>query len=228
MRTDGTAPAARLIDVSKRYGTEHTGFLALSGIDLEIRPGELTLLMGPSGSGKTTLISILGCLIHPTTGGVEVGGRRVEGLDERELPAVRRRSIGFVFQGFNLLGSLTALENIEVPLSLAGIRSPAAADRARALLHRMGLGDKEGQLPEDLSGGEKQRVAIARALALEPGIVLADEPTAALDSHTGRGVVGILKDYAHSGRAVVAVTHDQRLVDLADRVLRLEDGKLVA
>jgi putative ABC transport system ATP-binding protein len=157
---------------------------------------------------------------------VEINGRRVDGLGERRLPEVRRRSIGFVFQSFNLLGSLTALENVEVPLSLGGVAGRAARDRARALLESMHLGGKEKRLPADLSGGEKQRVAIARALALEPRIVLADEPTAALDSSTGREVMAILSSYAHAGHAVVVVTHDLRLRDLADRVVELEDGRI--
>jgi putative ABC transport system ATP-binding protein len=219
-------PVARLRGVSKRYGDSRTGFLALEGIDLEVLPGQFTLLMGPSGSGKTTLISILGCLISPTAGTVEIDGRRVDGLGERKLPDVRRRAIGFVFQSFNLLGSLTALENVTVPLSLGGVARRTAHDRARALLASMRLGGKEKRLPADLSGGEKQRVAIARALALEPRIVLADEPTAALDSSTGREVMGILSSYAHAGHAVVVVTHDLRLRDLADRVVELEDGRI--
>jgi putative ABC transport system ATP-binding protein len=226
MTIAAAAPIARLLGVSKRYGDSRTGFLALDRIDLEVSPGQFTLLMGPSGSGKTTLISILGCLISPTAGSVEIDGRRVDGLGERGLPSVRRRSIGFVFQSFNLLGSLTALENVEVPLLLGGIKGRAARDRARSLLESMRLGGKEKRLPADLSGGEKQRVAIARALALEPRIVLADEPTAALDSTTGREVMAILSSYAHAGHAVMVVTHDLRLRDLADRLVELEDGKI--
>ena len=222
------APAARLLGVSKRYGDERTGFLALDRVDLDVRPGEFAILMGPSGSGKTTLISVLGCLVRPTAGGVEIGGRRVEGLGEGELPAVRRRSIGFVFQSFNLLGSLTALENVEVPLVLAGAPRKEVRRKARSLLECMRIGDKERRLPEDLSGGEKQRVAIARALALDPSIVLADEPTAALDTATGREVIDLLAAFARSGdRAVLVVTHDVRLEPLADRVVRLQDGRIV-
>jgi putative ABC transport system ATP-binding protein len=213
--------------VSKRYGDTRTGFLALERISMEIRSGEFTLLMGPSGSGKTTLISILGCLIRPTAGDVEIDGVRIEGLGESELPRIRRRSIGFVFQSFNLLGALSAAENVGVPLRLAGLPANAAREKAVSLLECMRLGGKERRLPADLSGGEKQRVAIARALALEPRIVLADEPTAALDTATGREVMGILSAYARSGHAVVVVTHDVRLESLADRILRLEDGRLL-
>lgn len=223
----GSIPAARLSGVSKRYGDPRTGFLALDGIDLEVRPGEFTLLMGPSGSGKTTLISILGCLIRATEGGVEFAGKRVDDLGERDLPRIRLRSIGFVFQAFNLLESLTALENIEVPLRIAGRPRREARRRAEELADQMGITEKIRQVPADISGGEKQRVAIARALALEPAMVLADEPTAALDSHTGRQVIGLLGDYARAGHAVVVVTHDLRLEDLADRIVRLEDGRIL-
>ncbi|MGQ9589365.1 MAG: ABC transporter ATP-binding protein [Planctomycetota bacterium] len=217
---------ARLRGVSKRYGDPERGFLALRQVDLDLRPGELTLLMGPSGSGKTTLLSVLGCLIRPTGGTVEILDRRVDSLGETELPEIRLRSIGFVFQSFNLLESLTALENIEVPLRLAGAARAEAKTRAAALAERFGIGPKLGQLPRDLSGGEQQRVAIARALALEPAVVLADEPTGALDSKTGRDVIRLLAAYAHLGHAALVVTHDLRIEDLADRVVHLEDGRL--
>jgi putative ABC transport system ATP-binding protein len=219
---------ASLRGVVKRYGSGHTEFTALKGIDLDLRSGELTLLMGPSGSGKTTLISILGCLLSPTEGSVEIRGHRVDSLGERALPAIRMRNIGFVFQGFNLLSSLNALENVIVPLSLAGIPGSSARARAAGLLASVGLEGKEKQLPENLSGGEKQRVAIARALAADPALILADEPTAALDSRTGRQVLELLRQRAHAGRTVVVVTHDVRLEELADRIIRIEDGRLVA
>lgn len=219
---------ASLRGVVKRYGEGHTAFLALRGIDLDLRAGELTLLMGPSGSGKTTLISILGCLLHPTEGTVEINGQRVEEFKESRLPQVRLQNIGFVFQGFNLLSSLTALENVLVPMSLRGLRGSEARRRASSLLGSMGLAEREHQLPADLSGGEKQRVAIARALALEPSLLLADEPTGALDTRTGRRVIELLRDRAHAGAAVVVVTHDTRLEDLADRILHLEDGRLAS
>jgi len=217
---------ASLRSVVKRYGRGHTAFTALKGIDLDVRRGELTLLMGPSGSGKTTLISILGCLLKPTEGSVEICGDRVDLLSERQLPAVRIRRIGFVFQTFNLLQSLNAIENVEVALALGGVRRRKARHAAASLLASMGLEGKERQLPEDLSGGEKQRVAIARALATDPPLLLADEPTAALDTGTGRQVIGLLRDHAHQGAAVVVVTHDVRLESLADRIVRLEDGRL--
>ncbi|MBI4606983.1 MAG: ABC transporter ATP-binding protein [Planctomycetes bacterium] len=219
---------ASLRGVVKRYGRGHTAFTALRGIDLDVRAGELTLLMGPSGSGKTTLISILGCLLEPTEGSVEIRGQRVDSLGERRLPAVRLRNIGFVFQGFNLLRSLTAIENVEVPLFLCGVHGRRARARALELLESLGLEGKERQLTEDLSGGEKQRVAIARALAADPPLVLADEPTAALDTRTGWQMMEALRDRAHGGVAVMVVTHDVRLEALADRIVRIEDGRLVA
>ncbi len=217
---------ASLRGVVKRYGRGHTAFTALRGIDLDIRAGELTLLMGPSGSGKTTLISILGCLLEPSEGTVEICGLRVERLGERRLPAIRIRHIGFVFQGFNLLESLNAIENVEVPLLVSGMRGKIVRAKAAGLLASVGLEGKERQLPEDLSGGEKQRVAIARALAADPTLLLADEPTAALDTGTGRQVMEILRERAHRGVAVMVVTHDVRLESLADRIVRLEDGRL--
>lgn len=218
--------AARLRSVIKTYGAGPNLFTALRGIDLELKRGELTLLMGPSGSGKTTLISILGCLLKPSTGEVEICGQRVEGLGERQLPAVRLRNIGFVFQSFNLLESLNAIENVEVPLSILGVRGRKARERAAQLLEAVGLRGKGRQLPADLSGGEKQRVAIARALASDPTLILADEPTAALDTITGRQVIELLRERAHAGAAVIVVTHDVRLEAMADRILRLEDGRL--
>jgi putative ABC transport system ATP-binding protein len=218
---------ASLKGVSKRYGQGHTAFWALRDVDLDVRSGEFTVLMGPSGSGKTTLLSIVGCLLAPTEGSVEICGERADSLDERSLPRVRREKIGFVFQGFNLLGSLNALENVEVPILICGRKRVLARGKAQELLDAMGLRGKERQLPEDLSGGEKQRVAIARALATEPRIVLADEPTAALDTRTGLQIMGLLRERAHRGVAVLVVTHDLRLETLADRVVRLEDGRIV-
>jgi putative ABC transport system ATP-binding protein len=219
---------ASLRGVVKRYGHGRTAFTALRGIDLDVRAGELTLLMGPSGSGKTTLISIMGCLISPSEGSVEICGRSVGSLGERELPRIRLGNIGFVFQGFNLLESLNAVENVEVPLALQGWRGRRSREKALGLLAAMSLEGKERQLPEDLSGGEKQRVAIARALAADPSLLLADEPTAALDGRTGHQVMEILHARAGQGMAVVVVTHDVRLMDMADRIVRLEDGRLVA
>jgi len=185
------------------------------------------MLMGPSGSGKTTLLSIMGCILTATSGTVRIAGTEVASLREKALPAIRLQHIGFVFQGFNLFPTLTAGENVELMLDLKGVSAGAAKKRAQELLDQVGLGAKYRSFPSDLSGGQKQRVAIARALAGDPGIILADEPTAALDSHSGRNVMEMMTDLAHKrGRAVVIVTHDSRVLDFADRIVRIEDGAI--
>ncbi len=214
--------------VSKSYDEGAAGALALSGVDIEVRRGEVSFLVGPSGSGKTTLLSIMGCILRPTTGRVEILGRDITTLDERALPEIRLRHIGFVFQGFNLFPTLTAAENVELTLDMKGRAKRDARKQARELLDRVGLAQKYEAFPADLSGGQKQRVAIARALAGDPDILLADEPTAALDSQSGRAVIELLRDLAHErGRAVVLVTHDNRILEYADRVVRIEDGRIV-
>ena len=211
--------------LTKTYEEGATGTPALRGVDLDAHSGELLLLMGPSGSGKTTLLSIMGCILTATSGSVRVVGREVVGLREKDLPALRLQHIGFVFQGFNLFPTLTAGENVELMLDLKGASNMRAKRRAHELLDQVGLGDKYDGFPADLSGGQKQRVAIARALAGDPGIILADEPTAALDSHTGRNVMEMMSELAHKrGRAVVIVTHDSRVLSFADRIVKIEDG----
>lgn len=211
--------------LKKTYEEGAAGTLALRGVDLDAYSGELLLLMGPSGSGKTTLLSIMGCILTATSGSVRVAGREVVGLREKDLPALRLEHIGFVFQGFNLFPTLTAGENVELMLDLKKVPVAKAKKRAQELLDQVGLAEKYGAFPADLSGGQKQRVAIARALAGDPGIILADEPTAALDSHTGRNVMEMMSDLAHQrGRAVVIVTHDSRVLHFADRIVRIEDG----
>jgi len=213
-------------DLTKTYAAGVAAARALDGVNLDVHAGEVTLLMGPSGSGKTTLVSIMGCILRPTTGSVRIAGREVTRLKERELPRVRLEHIGFVFQGFNLFPTLTAVENVELALDLKGIRGGEARKRARALLEEFGLSDKRDSFPADLSGGQKQRVAIARALAGEPQIVLADEPTAALDKVSGAMVMETLRHLARErGRAVVIVTHDSRTLEFADRLVRIEDGR---
>jgi putative ABC transport system ATP-binding protein len=212
----------------KKYEEGTSATLALRGVDLDVHPGELLMLMGPSGSGKTTLLSIMGCILTATSGTVRIAGREVVGLSEKQLPGLRLEHIGFVFQGFNLFPTLTAGENVELMLDLKGVSSAKARTRAHELLEQVGLSEKYGAFPADLSGGQKQRVAIARALAGDPGIILADEPTAALDSHTGRTVMEMMSDLTHKrGRAVVIVTHDSRVVTYADRIVRIEDGAVV-
>jgi putative ABC transport system ATP-binding protein len=213
--------------LTKNYGEGSAGTLALRGVDLDVHAGELLMLMGPSGSGKTTLLSIMGCILTATSGSVRIAGTEVTSLREKELPAIRLQHIGFVFQGFNLFPTLTAGENVELMLDLKGVPAAAAKKRAQELLEQVGLGAKYGSFPADLSGGQKQRVAIARALAGEPRIILADEPTAALDSHTGRNVMEMLSNLAHKrDRAVVIVTHDARVLDFADRIVKIEDGAI--
>jgi putative ABC transport system ATP-binding protein len=215
--------------LTKKYEEGVAGTLALRGVDLDVRAGELLLLMGPSGSGKTTLLSIMGCILTATSGSVRIAGREVVGLSEKQLPALRLEHIGFVFQGFNLFPTLTAGENVELMLDLKGISPAKAKKRAHDLLEQVGLAEKYGAFPADLSGGQKQRVAIARALAGDPGIILADEPTAALDSHTGRTVMEMMSELAHKrGRAVVIVSHDSRVVSFADRIVRIEDGAIAS
>jgi putative ABC transport system ATP-binding protein len=215
--------------LTKTYAEGAVGVPALRGIDLDIYPGEIVMLMGPSGSGKTTLLSIMGCILHASSGSVRISGREVTALSEKQLPALRLKHIGFVFQGFNLFPTLTAGENIEVMLGLKGVRGMEARRRAAELLEQVGLGEKLDSFPADLSGGQKQRVAIARALAGIPEIVLADEPTAALDSVTGRSVIEMMRSLAHDReRAVVIVTHDPRLMEFADRVVRIEDGVIAS
>lgn len=217
----------RVEGITKVYGHGATSVRVLQGIDLSLRAGELTLVMGPSGSGKTTLVSILGLLLRPTTGRVWVEGRDVSDLGEAQLPLVRRSQMAFVFQAFNLFEALTAQENVELGLNLAGLHGAAATARARELLETVGLGDRGTHVPQDLSGGQKQRVAIARALGSPGSVLLADEPTGALDSQNGQRVMALLRQAADDGRAVVVVTHDPRLVALADRIIEIEDGLVV-
>jgi putative ABC transport system ATP-binding protein len=218
-------PAISVREVTKTYAEGSAGVPALRGVSLDVFPGELVLLMGPSGSGKTTLLSIMGCILTASAGSVKIGEIEVTTLNEKDLPRVRLEQIGFVFQGFNLFPTLSAGENVELMFDLKGIRGEEARKRAQALLEQVGIGDKFNSFPSDLSGGQKQRVAIARALAGDPQIVLADEPTAALDSQTGRNVMEMMRSLAHDrGRAVVIVTHDSRVLDYADRSIRIEDG----
>ena len=221
-------PAISVRGASKIFGEGAAAVRALDGVDLDVARGEVVLLMGPSGSGKTTLLSVMGCILQPTSGSVRIHGREVTGLGERDLPAVRLEQIGFVFQGFNLFPTLSAAENVELALDLKGVRGREARRRARSLLEQVGLADKCDVYPADLSGGQKQRVAIARALAGEPSIVLADEPTAALDWSSGRTVIELLRELAHErGRAVVLVTHDTRILEFGDRIAHIEDGRIL-
>ena len=222
-------PAITVRQIAKTYEEGSAGVTALRGVDLDVHAGELLMLVGPSGSGKTTLLSIMGCILSASSGSLKIAGREVSHLKGAEMSRVRLEHIGFVFQGFNLFPTLTAGENVELMLDLKKVKSDQAKQRARRLLEQVGLGEKYGSFPANLSGGQKQRVAIARALAGDPQIVLADEPTASLDSHTGRGVMEMMRDLAHQqDRAVVIVTHDSRVLEFADRTVRIEDGAIAA
>jgi putative ABC transport system ATP-binding protein len=222
-----TASLARLVGTGKVYGSGEHAVHALADATLEIHAGEVTLIEGPSGSGKTTLISILGLLLAPTTGEVWLEGRNVAGLSERDLPPLRARNFGFVFQGFNLFPALTALDNVAMAIQMKDPRAKNPRAEARRLLDLVGLSAREHHLPADLSGGQKQRVAIARALGGNPPIIIGDEPTAALDTKTALSVMELLRELATvQRRAVVVVTHDPRLERFADRVVRVEDGRI--
>jgi putative ABC transport system ATP-binding protein len=202
---------------------------ALRGVSIELHAGELTLLMGPSGSGKTTLLSILGCILTPTSGTLSVADEPANGVTPEQLAALRRRHIGFIFQSYNLFPTLTAEENVRLALDVKGDRGADAAVRALRALQLVGLGHRLKSYPSTMSGGEQQRVAVARALAGQPSVILADEPTAALDSENGKAVMSLLAQLASDPtRAVLAVTHDPRTMPYANRVLRIEDGLIVS
>ena len=201
---------------------------ALKGVNLDLMPGELTLLMGPSGSGKTTLLSILGCILSPTSGTLTVAGHPTADMSPEQLAALRRRYIGFIFQSYNLFPTLTAEQNVKLALDLRGQRGSEATIRAQRALQQVGLRHRMKSFPGNLSGGEQQRVAVARAIVGAALVLLADEPTAALDSENGLAVMQLLSEIAKdTSRAVLAVTHDPRTVPFATRVLRIEDGVIV-
>ena len=201
---------------------------ALKGVSLELMPGELTLLMGPSGSGKTTLLSILGCILSPSEGTLRIGPHKQPGSTPKASPTCAARHVGFVFQSYNLVPTLTAAENVMLALDLRGTPLSEAPAIAAEALGKVGLGHRAHAYPSKLSGGEKQRVAIARSLAGSPSVILADEPTAALDSENGKAVMALLSEVAKDkGRGILVVTHDHRTLSYADRLIRIEDGKIV-
>jgi putative ABC transport system ATP-binding protein len=222
-------PVLEAHDITKVFDEGRQQVAVLRGVSLALEPGEVVALEGPSGSGKTTFLSILGCILTPTSGQLVVEGRAVDPKKPAKLPEIRKRSIGFVFQQFNLFPALTALENVEYALNIKGIRSPQAAQKARDILERVGLGERMQFLPRDLSGGQKQRVAIARALAANPAILLADEPTANLDSQVGTQILDLFRALAREdGRALLIVTHDPKVRAVADRIVRIRDGRIAA
>ncbi len=221
----GSPAAISVRKLSKTFGEGDIAVHAVTAVDLDVAAGEVILVMGPSGSGKTTLLLMLGAMLRPTSGSVVVDGVDLATAPERRLPALRASHLGFIFQDFNLLSALTALENVELACNLAGTTGRAAHDRGAELLQRVGLDHRLDFRPDQLSGGEKQRVAIARALANNPTVLLADEPTANLDSGHGREIARLLRRLAEEdGRSIVIVSHDERLREVADRVLWLEDG----
>jgi len=215
-------------DIVKNLGEGAGMVRALKGVSVSLRAGELTLLMGPSGSGKTTLLSILGCILAPTSGNIRIAGTDTEGLGPEALAEVRRQHMGFVFQTYNLFPTLNAEENVRLALDVRGRKGRLATDQARETLTKVGLAHKFRSFPSNMSGGEQQRVAVARALASQPSLLLADEPTAALDSENGQAVMALLAEIAKDkSRAVLAVTHDHRTLPFADRILHIEDGLIV-
>ncbi|MBI3818537.1 MAG: ABC transporter ATP-binding protein [Planctomycetes bacterium] len=215
----------RCKDVRKSYGSGDTRVQALRGVDLEVREGEMLMLVGPSGCGKTTLISILAGTLDADGGECNVLGSDLRALGAREKTQFRARSIGFVFQTFNLLPTLTAVENTAVPLLIRGVARAKAFDRAKELLNQVGLGGRERALPSQLSGGQQQRVAIARSLVHDPALIVCDEPTSALDHDTGARIMSIFRDVALAAhRTLVIVTHDNRIFNYGDRIARMDDG----
>jgi len=222
-----TGPVIQAANVSKILGSGPAQVQALKDVNLALNGGELTVLMGPSGSGKTTLLSILGCMLAPTRGTVQVCGTSTTGAHPEELAKIRRQHIGFVFQSYHLFSTLTAVENVRLALDLRGERGPQTIAKAEEVLASVGLASKMASFPRALSGGEQQRVAIARAIVAEPSAILADEPTAALDAINGQATMEILSTIAKErGRAVLVVTHDPRLFGFADRIVYIEDGVL--
>ena len=214
--------------ITKTYGSDQATVHALRGVDLDINAGELFMLVGPSGCGKTTLISIIAAILDATGGTCTVLGAEVDKLSATQKNKLRARNIGFVFQAFNLLPSLTAAENVAVPLFIQGIDFHVAVARAKKLLEHVGLGDRTQALPSQLSGGQQQRVAIARALVHDPKIIVCDEPTSALDHETGQKVMDLMKKMAgEQGVTLVIVTHDNRIFHYADRIGQMDDGRII-
>jgi putative ABC transport system ATP-binding protein len=211
-------------EIRKVYKTGKIEVEALKGIDLKIRRGEFVAIVGPSGSGKSTLMNLIGCLDTPTSGEYRLGGEAVSGLSRDQLADIRNRRVGFIFQNFNLLPHITALENVEMPMLFGGVPSKERNRRAIELLEKVGLGDRVEHKPTELSGGQMQRVAIARALAMEPSIVLADEPTGNLDTSSGGDIMDVFSELWESGRTMVIITHDLALAGRAGRIIEIQDG----
>jgi len=226
--TIATEAAVRLTGVTKSYGTGDSKVTALRGVDLDVAPDELLMLVGPSGCGKTTLISVVAGILDQDAGECRVFGRDLQAMRDRDRVRFRGDNIGFVFQSFNLLPSLTAAENVAVPLLIKGIARSEAVGRATEVLQRVGLGDRGRSLPSQLSGGQQQRVAIARSLVHDPRLIVCDEPTSALDHQTGHKVMELFREVAMGdGRSLIIVTHDARIFEFADRIATMDDGRIV-
>ena len=221
-------PLLLLHDLTKIYVTGDVELHALDGVSLTIEEGEFVAIMGSSGSGKSTMMNIIGCLDRPTSGTYTLGGQKVEGMSKSELAEIRNQLIGFVFQQFNLLARTSAVENVELPLVYAGMSSGERHKRAVAALERVGLGNRLDHHPNQLSGGQQQRVAIARALVNSPKVILADEPTGALDSKTSIEVMALFQELWHAGITVVLVTHEPDIAEFAGRVVVMRDGKVLS
>lgn len=223
-----TEPFIRVDGLKKHYQMGGTTVRALDGLDLQIEPDTFTVVMGPSGSGKSTLLYLLGGLDRATTGTIFVDGRRLDEMDENALALFRRRTMGFVFQSFNLIASMSAWENVAFPMQFAGVGAAQRSERARLLLEQVGLADRGDHRPTELSGGQQQRVAIARALVNDPSLILTDEPTGNLDTSSGASIMQLLSDLHRSGRTVLVVTHDPRMTRFATNQIFLLDGHLVS
>jgi len=219
--------AVRCKDVAKTYGEGPSEVVALRGINLDVYPGELLMLVGPSGSGKTTLLSIIGAILSQDAGLCKIFGNDLQCMDENRRLKFRGTSIGFVFQVFNLLPALTITENVSIPLLINGVSRKKAEQKARTVLESVGLGDRTNALPAQLSGGQQQRVAIARALVHSPKLIICDEPTSNLDHQTGQSMMDLLREVAESPeRALIVVTHDTRILGFADRIAHMDDGRI--
>jgi putative ABC transport system ATP-binding protein len=225
-RTDG--PVIRMESIRKVYSTGKIEVEALRGVDLEVETGEMVAIVGPSGSGKSTLMNLIGCLDTPTDGVYELAGQSVRGMRRESLAEIRNRRVGFVFQSFHLLPQISTYENVEMPLLFGGVGRRERARRVRELLERVGLADRMEHKPTELSGGQMQRVAIARALAMDPDILLADEPTGNLDSAAGSSVLALFHELWKQGRTVLIITHDTALAREVPRRIELKDGRIEA
>ena len=228
MKSLSSAPLVELQLICKHYTSGQNVVKALDGVDLTIRHGEFLAILGPSGSGKSTLMNVLGCLDKPTTGRYQLDGHPVDSLSTQQLAAIRNQKIGFVFQSFNLLEYASALDNVALPLVYAGVKAKDRRQRATELLTRVGLADRLDHKPNQLSGGQKQRGAIARALINQPQILLADEPTGALDSKSGAEIEALFNELLREGRTIIVVTHDNELAKRTKRIVTIRDGQVVS